>query len=149
MANGPFHLNEHRPAASEASAVGPLTGLISADNPIVATSFVHNSNPHIVFKHAMDQKMSHFLSEALDRLATLVAAHWPGRKLRVTASWDPTGTGHHAGSLHYEGRAADITVDDRDPAKLGELAELAVRANFGWVFYEDALHVHASVPKSW
>ena len=40
-------------------------------------------------------------------------------------------------------------MDDRDPAKLGELAELAVRANFGWVFYEDALHVHASVPKSW
>ena len=149
MPQAPLHLRQHVPAASEAQSVGPLAEVIGPDSPHVGQSFIRNVNTDIIFKHSGDRKMSHLLSEALNRLSPLVMETWPGLKLRVTATWDPTGAGHHHGSLHYEGRAADMTVSDRDPQKLGQLAALAVDAGFGWSFYEDEKHAHASVRKSW
>lgn len=141
-----------RTAPTEAGAVGAMTDRIARDSAAFS-DLVRNDNPDIVFKDeertGADRLMTPELNQRLDRLAAAVRQEWPDLRLRVTEAWDEDGEhGRPRGvgpSLHYEGRAADITISDRDPAKLGRLYELARDAGFGWVYYENSTHVHVSV----
>jgi Hedgehog amino-terminal signalling domain len=142
-------VGERMPNDAEASVVGP------ADEPVArgSTAFkalVMCDDCPFVFKdeerNQSDLHMTPRLRRSLLQLSKLVAQTWPKVELRVTEAWDDRRE-HGQKSVHYEGRAADITTSDQDPRKLGKLAALAVQAGFDWVFYENAAHVHVSVKR--
>jgi hypothetical protein len=146
---GDFRQGQHVPAGGEFATCGPIAGKVRRTDPAFA-NLVRNDNPDIIFKDeegtGADRMMTPRLKEMLDRLAPLVAGEWPGVKLRVTEAWDENDE-HSGNSLHYEGRAADLTTSPVDGNKLGRLCRLAVGAGFDWVFFENSAHAHVSVRK--
>ncbi len=139
-----FEIGERSPNTSEAEAAGP------PGPPLTRSRLVRCQNAAIVFKDEektqADRMMTPRLRQRLARLAALVQRRWPTVELRVTEAWDEQRE-HGKLSLHYEGRAADVTTSDMDPTKLGVLAQLAVESGMDWVYFEDATHVHVSVRK--
>jgi hypothetical protein len=140
-------LGERIPNEAEARIVGEADEPIGRSSPAFK-SLVECEDCPFLFKdeerNNSDRLMTPRLRRGLVQLSRLVSQTWPKLELRVTEAWDDRRE-HGPGSVHYEGRAADITTSDQDPAKLGMLAALAVRAGLDWVYYEDASHVHVSV----
>jgi hypothetical protein len=147
LASNDLTIGQKVPNASESATSGSIAMKIRRNDAEFA-NLVSNANPAIVFKDeektGADRMMTQRLKDRLDALAALVDSEWPGFKLRVTEAWDEDD--EHAGnSLHYEGRAADLTTAPIDGTKLGRLGRLAVEAGCDWVFFEDSSHVHVSV----
>ena len=150
MAPHALTLAQKFPNTSEANAVGSFNQAIARDSPEFK-KLVKNANPNIIFKSEEknkddDRMMTPRLDEKVNALSALVQAEFPGLKLRITEAWDDSKV-HAPTSRHLEGRAVDMTTSDRDGKKLGRLAGLAVEAGFDWVFFENNLHVHASVKR--
>ncbi|HET9952930.1 MAG TPA: hypothetical protein VFQ61_00425 [Polyangiaceae bacterium] len=136
----------HFPNRAEVESCGAIVQRVTRRAPAFA-SLVRNESAALVFKDeeatGADRMMAPALKARLEGLATLLAREWPGLRLRVTEAWDEDGE-HGENSLHYEGRAADVTASDRDAQRLPRLGGLALEAGFDWVSNEGS-HVHVSV----
>lgn len=142
-----LRIGQRVPNDAEARVVGLADAPVRRGKDGFAKLVSCNDCP-FVFKDEERNKSDHMMTPRLRasllQLSKLVRQTWPKLELRVTEAWDDRRE-HGRESVHYEGRAADITTSDQDPAKLGVLAALAVKSGFDWVYYEDATHVHVSV----
>ena len=143
---------------TQTEAAGPVVCRIERDSCAYGL-MVGNLAPSIVFKqeetppyNEEDILMHPAMLLPLYRLDELVAAEWAGVvRLRVTDAYDSL-LEHDLGqpdqnrraSLHFEGRAIDLTTWPIDPTLYGRLCALAHCAGFDWVQHEWD-HCHAAI----
>lgn len=142
-----LQIGERVPDQAENEAVGGVQARVARGDPewyrltaCQASRVMFKDEEHT----GADRRMTPRLCELLGRLELAVEKEWPALTLRITEAWDEDGE-HGRASLHYVGRAADLTTSDSDPGRLGRLARLAVDAGLDWVYFEDRTHVHVSV----
>lgn len=144
-----FSKGQKWPGEKEAAYSGAA---VQSTSPGTLQDCVNQSSPNLpVFKleegNFTDVKATDELCESILKLNALVIREWgKGVTLRITEAYDQDGE-HSRFSLHYEGRAADMTTSDLALDKLGRLAFLASQSGFRWVYYEHN-HIHASVEKA-
>ncbi len=120
---------------------------------------VGKPDPSIIFKReetapfdVEDMLIHPALVQPLTRLSWLVEKEWNGEvSLRVTDAYDsllshdpPESEPATRYSLHYEGRAIDLTTWPVDRNRYDRLCALALCAGFDWVHNEET-HCHASI----
>jgi hypothetical protein len=159
------------PPGLESAAVGALRVALSHD---LAACVLSRAPSDIMFKNEEDvtaslephaQEDSLFQADLIGRVralsASVRAASCDRLDVVVTEAFDSQRE-HSDGSLHYEGRAVDLSLVLRGAgaprslprfrAGLGRLGRLALEAGFGSAYYEPGGsnpandHVHASVP---
>ncbi|MEW5961073.1 MAG: hypothetical protein AB1801_25380 [Chloroflexota bacterium] len=143
--------------ATETMAAGPPVCRIERDS-CAYHLLVGNLDPAIVFKneeappYREDFLMHPAMLLPLYRLKQLVEAEWGDEvRLRVTDAYDSL-LEHDLGqvdenrraSLHFEGRAVDLTTWPTDTNRYARLCALAYCAGFAWVQNEGD-HCHASI----
>eukprot|EP00794_Sanderia_malayensis_P003176 gene3176-3646_t len=146
----PFAKYQQKPEEDEESAVasGAFNHKIKYGTTEFKSKLVRFIGTNVIFQDnegtGADRYMTRRCKKALQRLAQHVSVKWNNKvKVRVIEAWDEDGE-HYSRSLHYEGRAIDITTSDRDRDKYGDLASLAYfKAEFDFVTYLDG-HVHVS-----
>ncbi|CAH1266792.1 SHH [Branchiostoma lanceolatum] len=85
-----------------------------------------------------DRVMTKGMLFVLEKVQRMVQDEFAGVKLKVLEAWDEPHEGatsgdHTAGSLHYEGRAATLTLSDGDASKLPRLAAFCICVEAGFV----------------
>jgi len=111
----------------------------------------HNKNAYI-FSSPKTNPAHYYHPSIIEKLNTLVQLlkeRDEYLKLRITSGLG-LAEKHSPNSLHYQGRAVDLTLYDmyshrRAYESYSLLCELAILAGFDWVYYEDKYHIHASV----
>ncbi|MCL4298061.1 MAG: hypothetical protein KJ077_20125 [Anaerolineae bacterium] len=146
---------------TEVEAAGPMLCRIER-NTCPFYQLVGNLDSTIVFKHEEEPPFDEediLVHPAallpLSRLNELVQTEWNrAYHLRLTDAYDSL-LEHDLGqtdltrkySLHFEGRALDLTTWPIDPSRYGRLCALAHCAGFAWVHHEgDHCHVAVNAP---
>lgn len=143
---------------TQTDAAGPMACRIERDS-CAYYQLVGNLAPAIVFKREEeppydeeDILMHPAMLLPLYRLSELVAEEWGGEyRLRITDAYDSL-LEHDLGqpdenlkySLHFEGRAIDLTTWPIERNNYARLCALAHCAGFDWVHNEGS-HCHAAV----
>lgn len=143
---------------TQTAAAGPMLCRIEQGS-CAHHLLVGNVDPNIVFKREEtppfdyeDILMHPAMVLPLYRLNQLVLAEWQGEvRLRVTDAYDSLLEHDLAQpdenrkiSLHFEGRAIDLTTWPIDQARYGRLCALAHCAGFDWV-HNEGDHCHAAI----
>lgn len=159
----PLRWSEHIAASgsfteTQRQAAGPIICRVERYS-CAFYQLVGNMNPEIRFKgeeeppyNQEDFLMHPAMLLPLNRLSELVKREWDGEvQLRVTDAYDSL-LEHHLwqpdmdkrASLHFEGRAIDLTTWPIDRLRYGRLCVLAHCAGFDWVHHEGT-HCHAAI----